>query len=54
MAKIQITGYIYTDDMDDAALDPADPSGLSNTGYEELMETEIEELNDIRIRVVTK
>lgn len=51
MSKIKITGYVDTDDFGTESLDETHGSGLSSAGYEELMQTKLEDLDDVRVEL---
>lgn len=37
MGKIKVTGYLFIEDFEDDELDLNDPSGLSATGFDNLL-----------------
>jgi hypothetical protein len=51
VSKIKITGYVDTDEFGEESLDLSDRSGLSSSGYEELMRTSVEDLDDVRVEL---
>ena len=58
MAKIKVTGWIDSDDLNDGDADPNHTSGLSEQGYNRMTTYDLEpgykvaDLNDIEIRQV--
>lgn len=49
MSKIKITAYVDTDDYGEEFLDPTEVSGLTSAGYEELMRSQVEDLDDVKV-----
>jgi hypothetical protein len=52
--RIKVTGYVSLTDYDESDLDRTDPSGLSPRAYDELNQSSIDDLEDVRIELVAE
>lgn len=51
MARIKVTGYIDTSQLDPSEIDPNDPTGLANEAFQELFDLLSFRLSDIEVKL---